>query len=46
MTKQPKAREPDQPLALSSSAVLGATGIDLDMAQPPEGQQLTDISAP
>jgi hypothetical protein len=23
MTKQPEAREPDQPLALSSSAVLG-----------------------
>ncbi len=25
MTKQPEAREPDQPLALSSSAVLGHT---------------------
>jgi hypothetical protein len=28
MTKQPEAREPDQPLALSSSAVLGVTAGD------------------
>ena len=34
------------PIAEDPPTDSGATGIDLDVAQPPEGQQLTDISAP